>query len=544
MSSPTKTHFAEGTSQVSPPIMPPPAFSAKVNLVDADVSSALPSSVVIERLMSAVQDTPSKTLVTFIIFGASGDLAKKKIYPVLWGLFRDGLVDPRSPVVGYARSQISRSELIAKIHPYLPATKETQAKLDLFLENCSYITGSYDEAAAFASCHTAVCEIEKKIQGGNRIFYLALPPTVFKPVVENIRLHSWSKSGWNRVIVEKPFGRDSATSADLSAHIAKFYTESEIYRIDHYLGKEMVQNLFILRFGNRMLSQVWNRDNVASVTITFKEPIGTQGRGGYFDEFGIIRDILQNHLLQVMCIVAMEKPTSTLADHIRAEKVKVLRSISPIEVKDVVLGQYVASNIPGNVESSKGYKDDEGVPKTSKTPTFATTVLHIKNERWEGVPFILRAGKALNERKAEVRIQFKEVAGDIFSDQTQRNELVVRIQPEEAVYLKMNNKKPGRSFDCDTTFLDLSYNMRYKNVVMPEAYERLILDVVNGNQLHFVHSDELVEAWRIFTPLLHNIDAGEVADPISYPFGSRGPAASDELVTSLGYLYEQTKWVP
>ncbi|KAG9329493.1 hypothetical protein JZ751_004488, partial [Albula glossodonta] len=318
--------------------------------------------------------------------------------------------------------------------------------------------------------------------------------------------------GWNRVIVEKPFGRDLQSSEELSAHLSSLFSEDQIYRIDHYLGKEMVQNLMVLRFGNRIFGPIWNRDSVACVVFTFKEPFGTQGRGGYFDDFGIIRDVMQNHLLQMLSLVAMEKPASTSSDD-----VKVLKCISPITLCDVVLGQYVGDP-EGEGDAKLGYLDDPTVPKDSCTPTFATAVLYVHNERWDGVPFILRCGKALNERKAEVRLQFTDVPGDIFNNQCQRNELVVRVQPNEAVYAKMMSKKPGVYFSPEETELDLTYGNRYRDVKLPDAYERLILDVFCGSQMHFVRSDELREAWRIFTPLLHQIEK-EKTRPIPYTYG-------------------------
>jgi len=275
--------------------------------------------------------------------------------------------------------------------------------------------------------------------------------------------------------------------------------------------------------------------------ITFKEDIGTQGRGGYFDEFGIIRDVMQNHLCQILSIVAMEKPVSTRADDIRDEKVKVLKCIAPVRLENVVLGQYVG-NPSGAGEQTQGYLDDPTVPRDSITPTFATAVCYINNERWDGVPFILRCGKALNERKAEVRIQYRDVPGDIFDGQTKRNELVMRVQPGEAVYVKLMNKKPGMSFGIEETELDLSYNSRYKGMILPDAYERLILDVFLGSQTNFVRSDELAEAWRVFTPLLKRIE-DDRAKPIRYVFGSRGPKESDLLMNSKGFNYYGTyRW--
>ncbi|KAK2495119.1 hypothetical protein MC885_017564 [Smutsia gigantea] len=375
-----------------------------------------------------------------------------------------------------------------------------------------------------------------------------------------------SHRGWNRVIVEKPFGRDLQSSDRLSNHISSLFREDQIYRIDHYLGKEMVQNLMVLRFANRIFGPIWNRDNVACVIVTFKEPFGTEGRGGYFDEFGIIRDVMQNHLLQMLCLVAMEKPASTHSDDVRDEKVKVLKCISEVQADNVVLGQYVG-NPNGEGEATRGYLDDPTVPHGSTTATFAAVVLYVENERWDGVPFILRCGKALNERKAEVRLQFHDVAGDIFQQQCKRNELVVRVQPDEAVYTKMMTKKPGMFLSPEESELDLTYGSRYKvgtipgggdcsatagsvadpcppqNVKLPDAYERLILDVFCGSQMHFVRSDELREAWRIFTPLLHRIER-EKPQPIPYTYGSRGPVEADELMKRVGFQYEGTyKWV-
>ena len=262
--------------------------------------------------------------------------------------------------------------------------------------------------------------------------------------------------------MEKPFGRDLESSARLSSHLANLFREDQIYRIDHYLGKEMVQNLMILRFGNRLFGPTWNRESIASVLITFKEPFGTEGRGGYFDEYGIIRDVMQNHLMQMLCLTAMEKPASTHPNDIRDEKVKVLKCIPALSLDDVVLGQYVGDPDGQTQESREGYFDDPTVPKGSSTPTYASAALRINNERWDGVPFVLRCGKALNERKAEVRVQYRDVPGDIFQGQAKRNELVIRVQPGEAIYVKMVTKTPGMSFDMEETELDLTYGARYK----------------------------------------------------------------------------------
>lgn len=427
-----------------------------------------------------------------------------------------------------------------KLEPYLKVKDEEKDKFSQFLNLNSYVSGLYDKSEDFSRFDAELTKLEGS-SVANRMFYMALPPTVFHTVATNIKQHCMSKKGWTRVVIEKPFGRDSASSAELSNHLASLFDESQIYRIDHYLGKEMVQNLMAIRFANQIFGPTWNRNSIASVVISFKEPFGTQGRGGYFDDFGIIRDVMQNHLLQILCLTAMEKPVSTDAEDIRNEKVKVLKSISPITLNNVVLGQYVGKP-NGTGDEKMGYLDDPTVPAGSRTATYATAVAYINNERWEGVPFILRCGKALNERKAEVRIQYKEVPGDIFGGHSKRNELVLRVQPGEAIYVKLMAKKPGMAFDIEETELDLTYGSRYKGMTMPDAYERLILDVFYGSQVHFVRSDELAEAWRIFTPLLHQIDR-EKPKPVPYEYGSRGFKEADDLWKRVGFKFYGTyRW--
>ncbi|KZS12751.1 LOW QUALITY PROTEIN: glucose-6-phosphate 1-dehydrogenase [Daphnia magna] len=477
----------------------------------------------------------------FVIFGASGDLASKKIYPTIWWLYRDNLLPKNTFFFGYARSHMKVDELRAKCHKYMKVKDDEQERYEAFWEANRYVAGGYDSRRDFELLDQEMSQYERG-PAANRLFYLAVPPFVFEAVTANIRSACMAKKGWTRVIVEKPFGRDLESSAHLSAHLASLFREEQIYRIDHYLGKEMVQNLMILRFGNRLFGPTWNRESIASVLITFKEPFGTEGRGGYFDEFGIIRDVMQNHLLQMLCLTAMEKPASTHPNDIRDEKVKVLKCIPTLTLNDVVLGQYVGDP-EGQGEAKEGYLDDPTVPKDSRTPTYASAALRINNERWDGVPFILRCGKALNERKAEVRIQYRDVPGDIFQGQAKRNELVIRVQPGEAIYVKMVTKTPGMSFDMEETELDLTYGARYKHVKMPDAYERLILDVFCGSQMHFVRSDELAEAWRIFTPLLHQIEEDKMK-PVPYKYGSRGPREADDLLARNNFKYSGSyKWV-
>jgi len=357
---------------------------------------------------------------------------------------------------------------------------------------------------------------------------------------KSIKENAMSTSGWTRVVVEKPFGRDSASAAQLGRDLGSLFAEDQIYRIDHYLGKEMVQNLMAVRFANELFEPVWNRHHVATVQITFKEPFGTQGRGGYFDEFGIIRDVMQNHLIQILALVAMEPPVSMRAEDVRDEKAKLLRAVPPITLDNLVIGQYG----PGEKESA--YLDDPTVPKGSITPTYAAAVLFINNSRWRGTPFILKCGKALDERKAEIRITFKKPATGLFMEhELAPNELVIRVQPDEAVYLRLTIKKPGLSADTVYTELDLSYKDKFaqgRPLNLPDAYERLIYDVIRGDHNLFVRDDELMAAWNIFTPVLHRLEEEKIR-PELYQYGSRGPESAAELIKKYyvrvpGYKYQ------
>ncbi|XP_050527221.1 glucose-6-phosphate 1-dehydrogenase [Daktulosphaira vitifoliae] len=477
-----------------------------------------------------------------VVMGASGDLAKKKIYPTLWMLFRDSLIPEKTYIYGYSRSKLTMDQIKANCTPYLKCSEHEKDRLADFWSYNFYVSGSYDAVSDYQNLSNKLASHESS-GPSNRLFYLAIPPSLFEQTTTHIQETCMNNKGWSRIIIEKPFGRDADSSEKLSSHLAKLFSEDQVYRIDHYLGKEMVQNLMTLRFGNRMFSTGWNRDNIAQVQITFKEPFGTEGRGGYFDSFGIIRDVMQNHLLQILSLLAMEKPATIHPDDVRNEKVKVLKCIPQVQLSDVVLGQYVGN--PEATEDHKkfGYCDDKTVPEGSKTATYASAVLKINNERWDGVPFILKCGKALNERKAEIRLQYHDVPGDIFGGVLKRNELVIRVQPDEAVYIKMMTKRPGIGFEMEETELDLSYNSRYKNVKLPDAYERLILDVFCGSQMHFVRSDELSEAWRIFTPLLHEIEATNPT-PIPYKYGTRGPTEGDQLALKHNFKYYGSyKWI-
>jgi len=481
---------------------------------------------------SGTEELTSNTVV--VVLGASGDLAKKKTFPALYGLYQNGFLPEGIRIIGYARTKMDEAEFHKKASSNLKVLPRMQGKVDEFLKASTYISGQYDSDEDFQNLNKHIEEIESKYSGGqkNRVFYMALPPSVFTQVAEKIKKNCYVEQGINRIIVEKPFGKDLESSRAMMGELKALWTEEETFRIDHYLGKEMVKNLLVLRFGNVILDASFNKNLISNVQITFKEPFGTEGRGGYFDEFGIIRDVMQNHLLQVLSILTMERPVSFSSEDIRDEKVKVLRYIPPITKEDVIIGQYAATG------DKPGYKDDDTVPKDSVSPTFAAIVMHINSPRWEGVPFIMKAGKALNEQKTEIRIQYKDVTQGIFKD-IARNELVIRVQPGEAVYLKMNTKSPGLQMKSVPTEMDLTYKRRFSDLKIPEAYEALILDAFKGDHSNFVRDDELDIAWKIFTPILHYIE-NEKPALLDYPYGSRGPKELDDFVRKhSGYSRKQ-----
>lgn len=501
-----------------------------------------------DKIIPKVSHKLLERALTIIILGASGDLAQKKTVPALFQLYCAGLLPLEVNIVGYARTTIDDVEKWKRerLVPKFENLQQHRCHVDNFLSRISFLSGQYDNDDDFRRLNEFITEKENAYQGagkgGNRLFYLALPSTTFVMAVRSIHNHAMPREEecWMRVIIEKPFGTDTQSSRQLSKDLEAYLPESSIYRIDHYLGKEMVQNIITTRFANRIFSAIWNANNIACVQITFKEMIGTEGRGKYFDSFGIIRDVVQNHLTQILALVAMAKPHNLNAEEIRDEKVELLRCIEPVKVENCVLGQYTAS-ADG---SMPGYLDDPTVPAGSKCPTYAVMRLDINNDRWHGVPFILKAGKALEEKFVGIRIQFKDEIRP-YGDATTRNELVIRAQPYEAMYIKITTKEPGLMEDLASTHqteLDLTYRHRF-NVRLPDAYESLISNAIQGNSTNFVRKDELDAAWKIFTPLLHQIDSGAV--PV-YPYvaNTRGPIEGDNFILRNGFkLQEGYHWV-
>ncbi|XP_041007024.1 glucose-6-phosphate 1-dehydrogenase, chloroplastic-like isoform X1 [Juglans microcarpa x Juglans regia] len=470
-----------------------------------------------------------ETTLSIVIIGASGDLSRRKIFPALFALFNEDRLPENFTIFGYARSIMTDEELRNMISKTLTCRVDKREncneKIDAFLKRCFYHSGQYSSEEHFLGLH-------KKLKGkeagrlSNRLFYLAVPPNMFVDVARCAKSRASSENGWTRVIIEKPFGRDTESSRELTRGLKGYLREDQIFRIDHHMGKELVENLLVLRFSNLVFEPLWSRNYIRNVQLIFSEDFGIEGQGRYFDDDGIIRDIMQNHLLQTLALFAMDTPVSLDAEDIRNEKVKVLRSMKPVQLEDVVVGQYKGDS-DGNT-SYPAYTDEMTVSKNSLTPTFAAATLFINNARWDGVPFLMIAGKALHSKRAEIRVQFKNVPGNLYNqkfgtdlDQA-RNELVIRIEPDEAIYLKFNNKVPGLGMRLDCGIgLNLLYKARYPRET-PDAYERLLIDAIEGERRLFIRSDELDAAWAVFTPLLKELEEKKVA-PELYTYGSGGP---------------------
>jgi glucose-6-phosphate 1-dehydrogenase len=468
--------------------------------------------------------------LNIIILGASGDLARKKIFPALFSLFCQGFLPDQTKFFGFSRSSFTHKEFRKKITAdltcrYTPG-ESCAGKMDEFLSKCFYQEGSYESCNSFLDLYSLM-SVKSDVSNASRLFYYAIPPSLFAPVAKAIGdsglvLCDSSGGVWSRTVIEKPFGRDRESSDKLTKDLSEVFVEDQIYRIDHYLGKEMVQNIQVTRFANEIFKPLWNAAHIAGVEINWSEDIGVEGRGGYFDNYGIIRDVVQNHLLQIVALIAMDEPRSLAANHVRNQKVRLLRSITTLTPDDVIIGQYSAGELNG--KSVEAYRDDPTVADDSITPTFAKVTLEIDNERWRGVPFTIRAGKGMSKKISEIRIRFRVSDSNLFCATgvcPPPNELIIRIQPDEGIHLNIVNKVPGIQLDFHTEKLNLSYGDIYKGDVIPDAYESLILDVIKGEKSLFIRKDELEAAWDIFTPVLHHLEDNKI-EPKEYPFGTNG----------------------
>ncbi|HLT46059.1 MAG TPA: glucose-6-phosphate dehydrogenase [Rubricoccaceae bacterium] len=453
-----------------------------------------------------------------VLLGATGDLARRKLIPALYRLHRRDAAP--FLVLGVGRSDWDDARMQAYAREALDEAGEDDDAGDWVEKTFRFaeVEGYDGLDAAFARAE----EMEGAV-GGNRIYYLATPPSTFEGVIEAIgqREKAAERGGWSRLVVEKPFGRDLESARRLNALVHRHFDEEQVYRIDHYLGKDTVQNLLVFRFANQLFEALWNRQHVARVEITVAETVGVEGRAGYFDRVGTLRDMIQNHLTQLFTLTAMEPPARFDAASIRQEKIKVLRSTAPVDPARVVLGQYG----PG-ADGQEGYRQHQGVPDDSDTETYAAVTLHVENWRWQGVPFVLRTGKRLPERRTEIAVVFHCPPVALFEAQgpcpIAANVLRIRLQPDEGFQLGFEVKKPGEGFALSTQHLDFHYDDVFDR--LPDAYETLLLDVARGDQTLFVHAEEAEAAWKLYGPLL---DAGL---PVRrYRSGTWGPDEGGRL---------------
>ena len=481
-----------------------------------------------------------------VLFGATGDLAHRKVLPALYQLRRTNLLPHEFMLVAVGRREYDddtfRQEIAASLANYSRVPVE-QAIVDEFVARIVYHQGDFGDNDAFDRLSTRLDAIDLEHgTRGNRLFYLATQPSAFAEVVGQLGRvgldHEVHGAGWRRVVIEKPFGRDLDSATRLNREVGKVFREKQVYRIDHYLGKETVRNLMVFRFGNGIFEPLWNRRYVDHVQITVAESLGVENRGAFYEENGASRDVLQNHLMQLLSLVAMEAPATFQADALRDEKVKVLRALAPFTPErvrsDVVRGQYG----PGWVaaEQVPGYRAEAEVDPQSETETYVAARFEIDDWRWAGVPFYVRTGKRLPKRSSEIAIQFRPVPHRLFKDSAvdpEPNLLAMRIQPDEGILLRFGAKVPGLGLDVRAVNMDFTYGSAF-NVDSPDAYETLILDALLGDASLFARADEVEEAWGIVSPMIETWLDGPPPEFPDYDAGSWGPPAADELLAREG----------
>ena len=468
-----------------------------------------------------------------VIFGASGDLTRRKLFPALYSLAMRHMLPERFAVVGVARSEETDDEFRERMKEAVQEFGRDQFKEDVWdwlAEGMRYVSTDFADEGGEDRVVEALNELdEQRGTAGNRVYYLAVPPDAIATLIQEIGERR-STEGWTRVIVEKPFGRDLTSAQALNVEIGKHFDESEIFRIDHYLGKETVQNLLALRFANGIFEPIWNRQFVDHVQITVAESIGIEGRSGFYEQAGAIRDVFQNHLLQLVALTAMEPPIDFTADSVRNEKVKVLRALHTPGPKHVVRGQYGRGFVEG--EEVPGYREEKGVAADSLTETYVAAKLFVDNWRWADTPFYVRAGKRLARRETTIAIEFKRAPHPPFEDsaeeELQPNVLVVHIQPDEGVSLEFAAKVPGQGLTLRTVHMDFLYGGAFRTGI-PEAYERLILDCLLGDATLFTRSDEVEEQWSLVDAIIAAWQRDRPAFP-NYESGTWGPIGGDELI--------------
>lgn len=491
---------------------------------------------------------------TLVLFGASGDLTQRMVMPAIFRLARRGLLSPEFRLIGYARSKMTDDEFRERMRKAVmrEAGAGDEAAWTDFAARLSYIPAEYegDDSQGYAELTRRFEQLDRGTgAGARRLFYLATPPALFAPIMERLsdaklagQAHQPAAGGWARFVIEKPFGHDLASARALNADIARRFAEHDIYRIDHFLGKEIVQNLFALRFANGIFEPVWNRNYIDHVQITATETLGMEGRGSYYETAGAIRDMMQNHLLQLCALVAIEPPAAWNSRAVRDEKVKVLRAVRrivPGEVeRDAVRGQYGVGSISG--ERMPAYREEAEVAADSPVETYAALRLHIDNVRWAGVPFYLRSGKRLANSATEIIVEFKPAPHTPWSvrgavdGSVRPNLLVVNVSPQEGIIIRVEAKRPGQAMRLQSMDLDYCRRDERSATESPSAYEHLLLDSLRGDPTFFARADEVEAAWEIVEPVIESWEGEKSTDFPNYAAGSAGPSAADELLARDG----------
>ncbi len=473
-----------------------------------------------------------------IIFGASGDLTKRKLIPALYELHTQDLLPEKFAVLGVSRTELSDESFREKMLEFLPDEEHNKKDIEAFLEHLHYQPLSTADSTDYPVLKTRLEKLGKDLSiPENYIYYLSTPPNLYQVIPQSLAEVGLNDStnGYKRLIIEKPFGTDLQSAKELNKNLLNYFTEDQLYRIDHYLGKETVQNMLVTRFSNGIFEPIWNHNFIHHIEITSAETLGVEDRGGYYDHSGAMRDMVQNHLMQVVGLVAMEPPVVIEADAIRNESLKVFQSLRPIKENEVaasvIRGQYTQSHI--GKELVNGYREEHGVDPQSRTETFLAMKFFIDNFRWAGVPFYIRTGKKLPARVTEVVIHFKSTPHHLFENQAiadmGNNQLVLRIQPDEGILLKIGMKVPGAGFRVQTVNMDFHYN-ELSDVYLPSAYGRLLLDCIQGDATLYARGDAVEKAWEFVQPILNAWQNNPDIPIYGYPAGTWGPDVVDNLI--------------